>query len=238
MTVSEGAVPATERRRRRPLRRVLQVLAAVSVLYLVAVAFGLPPASPYDLVINLGSYTPEPELCAPADGKVRLVFLQHGLWRSNWSMWKLERALRRAGYQPCNGGYPSTRARIEQHASLLGEAIEAEVAARGGQAVELAFVGHSLGGLVVQQYLRRPDARQPKACVYLGTPHRGAMLCDLRKRWFVFRWVMGDQAALQLSPADPFHQQPLPMPCPAGTVVGDLGEGNPDIPGPDDGTVG
>jgi hypothetical protein len=64
------------------------------------------------------------------------------------------------------------------------------------------------------------------------------VLADLRKHWFLFRWVMGTKAALQLSPGAALHRQPIPWPERSGTVVGDLGEGNAAIPGRDDGTVG
>jgi hypothetical protein len=78
------------------------------------------------------------------------------------------------------------------------------------------------------------------ACVYLGVPHRGAMLCDLRKHTWLFGLVMGDRAALQLSPGDALYRQPIPRPCPVGTIVGAVGDGegrNPAIDGDDDGTV-
>jgi pimeloyl-ACP methyl ester carboxylesterase len=126
-------------------------------------------------------------------------------------------------------------ARIEDHAARLHDGVEAVFAK--GPVDELSFVGHSLGGLVIQEYLRSGKARQPAACVYIATPHRGAVLCDLRKNWFLFRLAMGDKAALQLSPGDAFHRQPLPLAAISGAIVGDLGDGNASIPGHDDGTV-
>jgi hypothetical protein len=94
-----------------------------------------------------------------------------------------------------------------------------------------------MGGLVIEQYLRQPGAVVPRACVYLATPHRGAVLADLRKHWFVFRLAMGSAAALQLSPGDALHRRPIPGPERSGVLVGDLGDGNASIPGPDDGTI-
>jgi alpha-beta hydrolase superfamily lysophospholipase len=197
----------------------------------------MQPAVPFDVALNLWPAPPvEESLRAQPAGKPRLVVLQHGLWRSPWSLWRLERALAAHGYAVLNPGYPSTRARIEQHAERLRDAIEAWVRANGAPE-EIAFVGHSLGGLVIEEYLRRPDARAPVRCVYIATPHRGAVLCDLRKHWWLFRLLMGTDAALQLSPGDPFHQQPLPFVERSGAIVGSIGEGNTSIPGDDDGTV-
>jgi pimeloyl-ACP methyl ester carboxylesterase len=213
-----------------------KVLLVLLIAYGAAVGFGMPMSLPFDVVIASGRFAADPALRAPADGKVRLVVLQHGLWRSPWSLWKLERALAAHGYTVFNPGYPSTAGTVQQHSQRLAGAIAAEVA-RLGVVDEIYFVGHSLGGLVIADYLRRPDAVTPKACVFLASPLRGAVLADLRKNWWLFQLVMGDKAARQLSPGDALHQLPLRLPKATGTVVGNKGAGNRDIPGDDDGTI-
>ena len=191
-------------------------------LYLGSLGFGMPVAWPFDAVVNAGPVDVDDALRAPADGKRRVVVLQHGLWRSSWALLRLQRTLEAHGFEVWNLDYRSTMARIEDHAARLHDGVEAVFAK--GPVDELSFVGHSLGGLVIQQYLRRPNARQPVAIAYIATPHRGAMLCDLRKHWFLFKLAMGDKAALQLSPGDPFHEQPIPLAAISGAIVGDLGE--------------
>lgn len=220
----------------RWLARARWVLAAAACAFGVGVLVGAPVAWPFDTAVNVAPALDVPELRAPADGKVRLVVLQHGLFRTPASLGRLERTLRLHGYDVLNCGYPSTCGSIEQFAERLYGAIEARFAA--GPVDELAFVGHSMGGLVVQEYLRRPDAREPVACVYLGTPHRGAVLADHRRHWFLFQLAMGTHAAFQLAATDPLHERPIPFADRSGTIVGDLGAGNDSIPGDDDGTVG
>ena len=228
------------RRRRRVVRwgrRVLFVVAAIAFAFATGAVLRAPVSYPFDWVVNLGGPMPAGELAAPDDGKVRVVFLQHGLWRTATSLDRLERTLRAAGYDVVNEGYPSTEDRIEGHARRLRDVVERRCAQ--GRVDELVFVGHSMGGLVIQEYLRRPDARTPNACVYLATPHRGAILADKRRHWFLFSLVMGDQAAAQLATTDAFHRQPIPFADVSGALVGCVpGEGNRTIPGPDDGTVG
>ena len=202
---------------------------------MAGVVLGWPFAWPFDVVTNVGAGPDCPALRVGGDGTVRVVVLQHGLWRTAASLGRLERTLRAHGYEVLNIGYPSTTARIEQHAESLATAVAMRAAA--GRVDQWAFVGHSMGGLVIQQYLRRPDAVVPSACVFLATPHRGALLADLRKHWFLFRLLMGTEAALQLSPGDPLHRQPIPWAGCSGTIVGDIGDGNAAIPGRDDGTV-
>ncbi|MCK5944589.1 MAG: alpha/beta fold hydrolase [Planctomycetes bacterium] len=220
----------------RWLRRAVIAAVVLSIAFVVTVLLRGPVSLPFDLLVNVGPAVVAPELAPPQDGKVRVVFLQHGLWRTAHSLGRLERSLRANGYEVVNVGYPSTEDRIEGHAARLREAVEARLAA--GPVDELSFVGHSMGGLVIQEYLRRDDARAPHACVYLATPHRGAILADRRRHWFAFRLAMGERAAAQLVTSDAFHRRPIPWPERSGTVVGDVGEGNGSIPGRDDGTVG
>ena len=229
-----SAAEAPQRGKRRIAARIALVLA---LGYGVACACGLPPSMPFDVAWNLGEFPLDPSLRAPQDGQRRVVLLQHGLWRSPWALWRLERALVAHGYEVVNPGYASTATTIEAAAdSLAGEVGRAFAASVYG--AKIAFVGHSMGGLVVQETLRRLPTLSPFACVYVAVPHRGAVLCDLRKRWWPFPWIMGDGAAMQLSPGDPLHARPIPHAERSGCIVGDLGDGNASIEGNDDGTVG
>lgn len=227
--------PGPPRRIRRFWRIVLWSHVAVALAFAVGTLLGGPVSWPFDVVVNLGATVDVPELHVPADGRRRVVVLQHGMWRTPASLGRLARSLRAAGYEVHNCGYPSTVATIQDHAARLFDEVEACYAT--GPVDELAFVGHSMGGVVIEEYLRRSDARPPAACVYLATPHRGAILADLRKHWWLFRLAMGTKAAMQLSPGDAIYARPVPLADVSGTIVGDLGEGNASIPGHDDGTV-
>ena len=223
--------PRPRRRRRFWLVGLLLLLATAGGMTLA----GGPIAWPFDVCLNLGGVVEHPTLRASGPGP-RVVVLQHGLFRTRASVGRLARALAAHGYEVLDPGYPSTLDFVAGHAERLRTAIAVRQAQ--GPVAAWAFVGHSLGGLVIQEYLRQPGAVEPWACVYVATPHRGAVLCDLRKHWFLFRWLMGSKAAMELSPAAELHQRPIPWPTRSGTVVGDLGAGNAAIPGDDDGTVG
>ncbi|MCA8954149.1 MAG: hypothetical protein KDE27_31870 [Planctomycetes bacterium] len=230
--------PVDPERAPRPRRRWRRVKLAFLILvaaYGVSLLCGLHFAWPYDVPANLGSTPDRPELRAPDDGKRRVVVLLHGIMRSPLALGRLERTLRRHGYEVLNFGYPSTSETIEQLAARLAAACRELTAEHPVD--EWAFVAHSMGGMVIQEFLRTTPSMQPWACVYIATPHRGAVLADLRKEWFVFRWFMGTKAALQLSPGAEIHTRPLMFAARSGAIVGDIGEGNPSIPGHDDGTV-
>lgn len=219
------------------MRRAFSRIALGLVLgYGIACACGLPPSMPFDVAWNLGEFPLEASLRAPQDGQRRVVVLQHGLWRSPWALWRLERALAAQGYEVLNPAYASTSTTIEEAAESLLREIDAAGASDGN--VKIAFVGHSMGGLVAHEALRRRASIEPFACVYIAVPHRGAQLCDLRKRWWIFPWVMGEGAAMQLSPGHELHTRPILHADRSGCIVGDLGDGNASIEGADDGTVG
>lgn len=229
--------------RRRARGAALTALAGLLVVggYGASVLGGMQPSLPFDLVVSAGTLERDAALAAPDDGARRLVVLVHGLWRSSASFGRMQRALEAHGYEVLAFDYPSTQARIEDHAAALGTAIARRLAA-GPAPAELHLVGHSMGGLVILHWLRTraEDVPMPARCVFVATPLRGAMLAELRCRWWPFRLAMGDQAAAQLRPLDPFHRQPLPTGPALGAIAGSAAwvvMGASDLPGADDGTV-
>lgn len=212
----------------------------MGVPWLGSVLLGMNPSTPVDYVMNLGPAPFEPALVAAKDGVRRLVVLQHGLWRSAASLAKLERALVAHGYEVLNRSYASTGGTIEEHAELLRSELAARLAQPDTRPLSLSFVGHSMGGLVIRWYLQQPSALRADCVVFLGTPQTGAFLCDLRRGTWLFRLLMGDRAATQLSGSSEFHQRLLAPTYPFGTIAGGYGDGqgrHTQIPGDDDGTV-
>lgn len=247
--------PKTARKPRAPRwKRLRRASASILAVYVVALLCGCNPSIPFDVVYNAGCAPFDETLRVARDGTPRLVVLQHGLWRSRWALWKLERSLRAEGYEVLNTSYSSTWYTIEEHAATLHDhleeylANEATIRARSGgedlassKQPELWFVGHSLGGLVIHAYLRRPDARIATGCVFLGTPQRGAVMAATTKGNFWVRLLLLNNAACQLDPADSVHQEPLTNLGDVGTIIGGRGdlEGySTSIPGDDDGRVG
>ena len=241
MTTQADPRSTTPRRPARRLRRLAGGLAVVSAVYLAPVLLGVMNLStPVDYLMNVGTFSQDPELVAENDGVRRLVVLRHGILRSAGSLWKLERALRAHGYETLNLSYPSTRGSIEDHAAMLARELEQKLEDQAQRPLELYFVGHSMGGLQIRSYLSRADARSPTACVFLGVPNQGAFLAEKLGDWLPFQLLMGTEAAHQLRPSDPFYQSLKPLDCDCGIVFGGSGdqEGfSAAIPGDDDGRV-
>lgn len=175
------------------------------------------------------------------------VVLLHGLGRGPASMWPVAQTLAREGYEIVNLRYASQRADI----AALAEQTLAPVFARAtngpaGQATpggRVHIVTHSLGGILVRQYLR--DHGVPASLgrvVMLAPPNGGSEIVDALKGWRVYAWLNGP-AGLDLGTAvdqAPGRLGPLPVGVQVGVIAGDA-TWNPlfsaMIPGPDDGKV-
>lgn len=121
------------------------------------------------------------------------VILLHGLAKSDASMTRLEQAISAAGYKTVNVNYPSTKFPIEE---LAGKAITPALATCADQG-EVNFVTHSLGGILVRQYLSQAGIENLSRVVMLGPPNSGSEVVDKLGHFPGFQFVFGD-AGLQL----------------------------------------
>lgn len=167
------------------------------------------------------------------------VVLLHGLGRGPLSMMPLERSLRRAGYEVVNVRYPSQRAPIHD----LAERALGPVLAEAPGAGRIHVVTHSLGGILVRQYLREhgvPD--RLGRVVMLAPPNAGSEIVDTLAGWRAYARINGP-AGLDLG-TDATHAParlgPIPPGVDVGVIAGDF-SWNPLfsalLPGPDDGKV-
>jgi triacylglycerol esterase/lipase EstA (alpha/beta hydrolase family) len=120
------------------------------------------------------------------------VILLHGLARTSSSMAKLAQRLSTENYQVINVDYPSRTYPIEQ---LAEQTISAALAKCGDKPVN--FVTHSMGGILVRQFLSQHKVKQLNKVVMLGPPNNGSEVVDKLSTLPGFHLVNGD-AGLQL----------------------------------------
>jgi len=131
--------------------------------------------------------------CTSADPlhvqKNECVILLHGLARTPHSMKKLETFLAAKGYTVINAGYPSTREPVKALAEKYIP--DALTACEKFQPEKIHFVTHSMGGILVRQYLQKQTLPQGSRIVMLSPPNRGSELTDYLKGLWIYKWRNG-----------------------------------------------
>jgi pimeloyl-ACP methyl ester carboxylesterase len=138
------------------------------------------------------------------------VVLLHGLMRSSTSMAAMQRGLDAEGYITANIDYPSREHTVEE---LAGIAVEDGLAAcRANEGIDrIHFVTHSLGGIVLRQYLSTNEIPELGRVVMMGPPNQGSAAVDELEGVPGFDWLNGpagrqlgkgeDSVPLALGPA-------------------------------------
>lgn len=166
------------------------------------------------------------------------VILLHGLARSRWSMWRMERFLADQGYRTVNIDYPSTGAAI-------GDLAETHVAAAVDQCRKdfpgkIHFVTHSMGGILARRYLQDHSLPPGSRVVMLSPPNRGSELADHLKDFWGYRWIMGPAGQELGTGPDSVPNSLPPAEVEIGIITGDKAD-NPvaffAFDGPNDGRV-
>ena len=118
------------------------------------------------------------------------VVLLHGLMRSSTSMNKMQRELDAEGFITANIDYPSRDHTVEE---LAGIAVEEGLAAcRANESVSsIHFVTHSLGGILVRQYLSGNEIPELGRVVMMGPPNQGSAAVDELNEVPGFDWLNG-----------------------------------------------
>lgn len=117
------------------------------------------------------------------------VLLLHGIWNADAWLRPFAKRLRAAGFSPAIAGYASVLGDPDRTLDRLA----ARVAAVGH---EVALVGHSLGGVLALELLRRHPELPVTRVVCLGSPLRGSAAAGgvAARAWC--RPVLGRSAAL------------------------------------------
>ncbi len=166
------------------------------------------------------------------------VVLLHGLIRTSTAMKRLEWAFEDQGYRVINISYPCTKLPIEAIASntlagILKEHVQ-------DPTVKVHFVTHSLGGIVVREYLANNQMTNLGRVVMIAPPNHGSELVDKFKNWPFFSFFTGPAGSQLGTDPDSVPRRLGPAQFDLGVIAGDRTL-NPVyswfIPGPDDGKV-
>ena len=165
----------------------------------------------------------------------RCAVLLHGLARTETSFALMEAALETEGYRVVRPGYPSTEAPVEE---LTRRVIPEAVSACGTGKVD--FVTHSMGGILVRQWVADAGDGRVGRVVMLGPPNQGSEVVDQLDDIAVFEWVNGPAGQQMGTGADSLPRSLPPVTFELGVIAGTQSL-NPYfstlLPGADDGKV-
>lgn len=163
------------------------------------------------------NHRPAPPPPGPAAGPHECVVVLHGMSRSAAYMHPVELDLRHAGYAVVNESYPVRKQPIEQLAERVTGYVQR---CRDTGATRIHFVTHSLGGIVVRQWLHEHPMPDAGRFVMLGTPNRGSEITDrYRDQWW-YRISTGPAGQQIGTGADSLPNRLGPPPIPSGIVAG------------------
>jgi hypothetical protein len=165
------------------------------------------PRSAFSLILSA-----LPALAAADTGGDECVALLHGLFRTENSMNKMEAGLADAGFRVRNISYDSTE---EPVATLAEDAVPRAIDACEN-AQQIHFVTHSMGGILLRQYLEESEIDKLGRVVMLGPPNQGSEVIDRYRDYPGFEWFSGP-AGLQLGTGE------ASVPRSLGPVTFDLG---------------
>ena len=167
------------------------------------------------------------------------VILLHGLVRTERSMTRMAQALEDAGYAVTNVGYASRSANIEELArTVIPEALRQPAITN---ATKIHFVTHSLGGILVRQYLHENKIDNVGRVVMLAPPNQGSEVVDTLGDRAFFQWMHGPSGNQLGTDANAVPRQLGPVDFELGIIAGNRSinwiNSLTMIKGPDDGKV-
>ena len=138
------------------------------------------------------------------------TILIHGLHQNRYAMYPLAYRLKKDGFTVHCHGYHCLKDSIATHSQGLNDWLNIHHSPNA----PLNFVAHSLGGLVLRDFIARYPKWQIGRAVTLGTPHQGSLCADYTKR--LIPWLIGKSYEGALDG----HCLPLPEGVDIGVIAG------------------
>lgn len=166
------------------------------------------------------------------------VVLMHGMIRSATAMARLEWAFEDKGYRVINVTYPYSKYSIEDTAGIcLAGLLKEQI---HDPTVKIHFVTHSLGGIVLREYLSNNTVTNLGRVVMIAPPNHGSELVDKFRNFPFFKFFTGPAGQQLGTDPESLPEKLGPADFELGVIAGNFTL-NPFyswfLPGPDDGKV-
>jgi len=167
------------------------------------------------------------------------ILLLHGLWLRGFTLHRLASRLRAAGFPTEMLDFGSVRDEPEQTIARLCERLGDERLdgeRLSGEPRRVGIVGHSLGGVLALEALRRHPELPVTRVVCLGSPLRGSRVAARLANTPAAPWMLGHSARLLREGVPPWQGR-AEVGVLAGCTRFGLGTVLARLPAPHDGTV-
>lgn len=195
------------------LKRFLKNL-SIFVSILTLVLFVAESPFYYNFYWGEGWQSPEPKPTGD------YVILFHGIRASAGAMDNIARFLDEKGYTVINIDYPSSQYEIATLAeNYFGPALENccdGASKESGRKIHI--VTHSMGGIVLRQYLQNHSIKNLGKIVMIAPPNHGSIWSDLMGDWKIAEWIMGPALA-ELKTGDQGVPENLPIPATEFAII-------------------
>jgi pimeloyl-ACP methyl ester carboxylesterase len=142
--------------------------------------------------------------------------LLHGIMRTYRSMRSIEKNLKRKGYEVINIDYPSRTKPVEELSEDVYNTISPYC---NREDIKLAFIAHSMGGLVLRNILLNHPIHNLERFVMLSTPNAGSEVADFLKNFILYQRLYGP-AGQQLTTKHDFHVPDFAANTKVGIIAG------------------
>ncbi len=146
-----------------------------------------------------------------------MIILVHGFYRDKTDMSYLDMELNSLGYETFVVNLPTTFGSFEE----IVDSFSSQLKSLKNE--ELSFVAHSMGGLVVREYINANYELNIKKCVFIATPHHGSELADIAKSIPLFASVFKPIEKLKtINKCTPFQNKTFDLGLIAGNNNKDI----------------
>jgi triacylglycerol lipase len=145
------------------------------------------------------------------------VILLHGAGRTPLSMRPMESYLRTNGYRVINARFPSAGLSIEQIADTYFPKLVGTL----DSGVKIHFVAHSMGAIILRQYLVRHTVTNLGRVVMLAPPNHGSEIIDHLRANPLLRLCLGPRLLELGTGPDALPQRLGPANFDCGVIAGD-----------------
>lgn len=159
--------------------------------------------------------------CLPIDSARAVggdyVILLHGAGRTPLSMRPMESYLRDHGYRVINAPFPSAGRSLEQ----IADSYFPKLVGSLDPGVKIHFVAHSMGAIILRQYLARHAVTNLGRVVLLGPPNHGSEIIDRLRTTPLLRSCLGPRLLELSTGPDALPQRLGPANFDCGIIAGD-----------------